>query len=201
MARKATTSTCSCTSIRDAQGCERQRRSTHGSALYTDIMKTEGAEAGARQVQSSTRPSAAPGATRKSLARQGAHLFLPHRRTTAGIRESQRPELWNALQRAQASARAKAIRAFPISNWTELDIWQLHPSRETSLSCRSTSRRAALRGQARRHDHGRRRSAHRCVPGESLKQEERHALPHARLLPADRGDRVAPPPRSTDIIH
>ena len=36
--------------------------------------------------------------------------------------KQQRPELWNALQRKMN--KGESIRVFPISNWTELDVWQ-----------------------------------------------------------------------------
>jgi sulfate adenylyltransferase subunit 2 len=42
--------------------------------------------------------------------------------------KNQRPELWK-LYNARMKAKGESIRAFPLSNWTELDIWQyIHPS-------------------------------------------------------------------------
>ena len=69
----------------------------------------------------STRPSAAPGATRKSPAPRSAsspsatsrHRWDP---------KNQRPELWD-LYNARKN-KGESIRVFPLSNWTELDIWQ-----------------------------------------------------------------------------
>jgi sulfate adenylyltransferase subunit 2 len=93
---------------------------THGSALYTDIMKTDGL----KQALDKYKFDAAFGGARrdeeKSRAKErifsfrtGAHRWDP---------KNQRPELWNIY-----NGRVKpgeSIRAFPLSNWTELDIWQ-----------------------------------------------------------------------------
>ena len=70
--------------------------------------------------------------------------------------KNQRPELWR-LYNARKH-QGESIRVFPLSNWTELDIWQYiylreHPDRAALL------RGAAAGGRARRHaDHGRRRA-------------------------------------------
>ncbi|MGW8312846.1 MAG: sulfate adenylyltransferase subunit CysD [Desulfuromonadales bacterium] len=93
---------------------------THGSALYTDIMKTEGLKQGLNKYKFDAAFGGARRDEEKSRAkerifsfRSGAHRWDP---------KNQRPELWNLY-----NARIKpgeSIRAFPISNWTELDIWQ-----------------------------------------------------------------------------
>jgi len=93
---------------------------THGSALHTDIMKTEGL----KQALDKYKFDAAFGGARrdeeKSRAKERIFSFR-----TASHRwdpKSQRPELWNTY-----NARVKqgeSIRTFPLSNWTELDIWQ-----------------------------------------------------------------------------
>ena len=69
--------------------------------------------------------------------------------------KSQRPELWQ-LYNARKH-KGESIRVFPLSNWTELDIWQYihlrgHPDRAAVLR-----RGAAGRGARRHADHGRRR--------------------------------------------
>jgi len=93
---------------------------THGSALYTDVMKTEGL----KQALDHYKFDAAFGGARrdeeKSRAKERIFSFrsAQHRWDP----KNQRPELWNLY-----NARVKpgeSIRAFPISNWTELDIWQ-----------------------------------------------------------------------------
>jgi sulfate adenylyltransferase subunit 2 len=92
---------------------------THGSALYTDIMKTEAL----KQTLSAHGYDAAFGGARrdeeKSRAkervfsfRNAAHNWDPKR---------QRPELWHL-----ANTKVKpgeSMRVFPLSNWTELDVW------------------------------------------------------------------------------
>jgi sulfate adenylyltransferase subunit 2 len=93
---------------------------THGSALYTDIMKTEGLKQGLNKYKFDAAFGGARRDEEKSRAkerifsfRSAAHRWDP---------KNQRPELWNLY-----NARIKpgeSIRAFPISNWTELDIWQ-----------------------------------------------------------------------------
>ena len=93
----------------------------HGSAVHTDVMKTEGAEAGARQVRLRRRlRRRAP--RRGEVARQGAHLLVPLARSTAGTRRTSGRSCGASTTRA--STRARSIRVFPLSNWTELDIWQ-----------------------------------------------------------------------------
>ncbi|MCM2265838.1 MAG: sulfate adenylyltransferase subunit CysD [Desulfuromonadales bacterium] len=93
---------------------------SHGSALHTDIMKTEGL----KQALDKYKFDAAFGGARrdeeKSRAKERIFSFR-----TAGHRwdpKSQRPELWNLY-----NTRVKpgeSIRVFPLSNWTELDVWQ-----------------------------------------------------------------------------
>lgn len=92
---------------------------THGSALYTDIMKTEGL----KQALDKYKFDAAFGGARrdeeKSRAKERIFSFR-----TASHRwdpKSQRPELWN-LYNARVNP-GESIRVFPISNWTELDVW------------------------------------------------------------------------------
>ena len=93
---------------------------THGSALYTDVMKTEGL----KQALDKYKFDAAFGGARrdeeKSRAKERIYSFRSE--THRWDPKNQRPELWNIY-----NARVKpgeSIRAFPLSNWTELDIWQ-----------------------------------------------------------------------------
>ena len=93
---------------------------THGSALYTDVMKTEGL----KQALNKYRFDAAFGGARrdeeKSRAKERIYSFRSE--THRWDPKNQRPEIWNIY-----NARVKpgeSIRAFPLSNWTELDIWQ-----------------------------------------------------------------------------
>lgn len=92
----------------------------HGSALHTDIMKTEGlkqaldlhkfdvAFGGARRDEEKSRAK-----ERIFSFRNQAHRWDP---------KNQRPELWNLYNCRKHPG--ESVRVFPLSNWTELDIWQ-----------------------------------------------------------------------------
>lgn len=93
---------------------------SHGSALYTDIMKTEGL----KQALDKYKFDAAFGGARRDEEKSRAkeRIFSFRTATHRWDPKNQRPELWNIY-----NARVKpgeSIRAFPLSNWTELDIWQ-----------------------------------------------------------------------------
>ena len=93
---------------------------THGSALYTDIMKTESLKQGLSKHKFD---AAFGGARRDEEASRAKERIFSFR--TAQHRwdpKSQRPELWNIYN--SAIKPGESIRAFPISNWTELDVWQ-----------------------------------------------------------------------------
>ena len=92
----------------------------HGSKIHTDVMKTEAlkqaldkygfdaALGGARRDEESTRAK-----ERVFSFRTDKHRWDP---------KNQRPELWNLYN--TRIKKGESIRVFPISNWTELDIWQ-----------------------------------------------------------------------------
>jgi len=92
----------------------------HGSALHTDMWKTEGL----KQALDKYKFDAAFGGARrdeeKSRAKERIFSFrsAQHRWDP----KQQRPELWQ-LYNAKKH-KGESIRVFPISNWTELDIWQ-----------------------------------------------------------------------------
>jgi sulfate adenylyltransferase subunit 2 len=92
----------------------------HGSAVHTDIWKTEGL----KQALDKYGFDAAFGGARrdeeKSRAKERVFSFrsAKHRWDP----KNQRPELWH-LYNAQKQ-RGESIRVFPLSNWTELDVWQ-----------------------------------------------------------------------------
>jgi len=93
---------------------------THGSALYTDIMKTEGL----KQALNKYKFDAAFGGARRDEEKSRAkeRIFSFRTENHRWDPKSQRPELWN-LYNAKVRP-GESIRAFPLSNWTELDIWQ-----------------------------------------------------------------------------
>ncbi|MEA3535627.1 sulfate adenylyltransferase subunit CysD [Rhizobium sp. CC-YZS058] len=93
---------------------------THGSALYTDIMKTEAL----RQALDAGGYDAAFGGARRdeeaSRAKERIYSFrTPDHRWDP---RNQRPELWNVYN--GMIRKGESVRAFPLSNWTEVDIWR-----------------------------------------------------------------------------
>jgi sulfate adenylyltransferase subunit 2 len=93
---------------------------THGSALYTDIMKTEGL----KQALDKYKFDAAFGGARRDEEKSRAkeRIFSFRSANHRWDPKNQRPELWN-IYNARVHP-GESIRAFPISNWTELDVWQ-----------------------------------------------------------------------------
>lgn len=93
---------------------------TVGSARHTDVMKTEGL----KQALSKYRFDAAFGGARrdeeKSRAKERVYSFRDQNHRWDP--KNQRPELWNVYN--ARIHRGESIRVFPLSNWTELDIWQ-----------------------------------------------------------------------------
>jgi len=93
---------------------------THGSQVHTDVMKTQGlkqaldlhgfdaAFGGARRDEEKSRAK-----ERVFSFRTAAHRWDPKR---------QRPELWSLYNTRKM--RGESIRVFPLSNWTEFDVWQ-----------------------------------------------------------------------------
>lgn len=93
---------------------------THGSAKHTDIMKT----AALKQALNKYKFDAAFGGARrdeeKSRAKERVYSFRDENHRWDP--KNQRPELWN-IYNSQIN-KGESIRVFPMSNWTELDIWQ-----------------------------------------------------------------------------
>ncbi len=93
---------------------------SHGSALHTDVMKTEAL----KQALDKYKFDAAFGGARRDEEKSRAkeRIFSFRTDTHRWDPKNQRPELWN-LYNAKVN-NGESIRAFPLSNWTELDIWQ-----------------------------------------------------------------------------
>jgi sulfate adenylyltransferase subunit 2 len=93
---------------------------THGSAVHTDVWKTEGL----KQALDKYGFDAAFGGARrdeeKSRANQRSFSFRSDQHPWDP--KNQRPELWRMYNARKNPG--ESIRVFPISNWTELDIWQ-----------------------------------------------------------------------------
>ncbi|MGE4535117.1 sulfate adenylyltransferase subunit CysD [Halomonas sp.] len=92
----------------------------HGSSGYTDVMKTQAL----KQALDKYGFDAAFGGARRDeeASRAKERVFSFRDRFHRWDPKNQRPELWN-LYNARVN-KGESIRAFPLSNWTELDIWQ-----------------------------------------------------------------------------
>ena len=93
---------------------------THGSAIHTDIMKTQALK---QALDKHGFDAAFGGARRdeeKSRAKERIFSFRSTRH--AWDPKNQRPELWRLYNMRKHPG--ESIRVFPLSNWTELDVWQ-----------------------------------------------------------------------------
>lgn len=92
---------------------------SHGSAVYTDVMKTEGL----KQALDLYRFDAAFGGARRDeeASRAKERIFSFRDRHHRWDPRNQRPELWN-LSNTRINP-GESIRVFPLSNWTERDVW------------------------------------------------------------------------------
>jgi sulfate adenylyltransferase subunit 2 len=93
---------------------------THGSAVHTDLMKTEGLKQALDQYGFDVAFGGARRDEEKSRAKE--RIFSFRSSTHRWDPKKQRPELWNLYNTQKRDD--ESIRVFPISNWTELDIWQ-----------------------------------------------------------------------------
>lgn len=93
---------------------------THGSALHTDIWKTEGLKQALGQYGFDLAFGGARRDEEKSRAKERVFSFRSAQQRWDP--KAQRPELWRLYNARKHPA--ESIRVFPLSNWTELDIWQ-----------------------------------------------------------------------------
>lgn len=93
---------------------------TDGSAKHTDIMKTQGLKQALNHYGFDAAFGGARRDEEKSRAKERVYSFRD--RNHRWDPKNQRPELWN-IYNARIN-RGESIRVFPLSNWTELDIWQ-----------------------------------------------------------------------------
>jgi sulfate adenylyltransferase subunit 2 len=93
---------------------------THGSAVHTDIMKTQGL----KQALDRHRFDAAFGGARRDEERSRAkeRVFSFRSAQHRWDPKNQRPELWHLYNARKHPG--ESLRVFPLSNWTELDVWQ-----------------------------------------------------------------------------
>jgi sulfate adenylyltransferase subunit 2 len=93
---------------------------SHGSALHTDVMKT----AALKQALDKYRFDAAFGGARRDEEKSRAkeRIFSFRNAAHRWDPKNQRPELWKLYNTRKA--KGESMRVVPLSNWTELDIWQ-----------------------------------------------------------------------------
>ena len=91
----------------------------HGSALHTDIMKTQGLKQALDQHQFDAAFGGARRDEEKSRAKE--RIFSFRTASHQWDPKNQRPELWSLYN--TRVAKGESMRVFPLSNWTELDIW------------------------------------------------------------------------------
>lgn len=93
---------------------------THGSKVHTDIMKTQALLQGLEKYKFDAAFGGARRDEEKSRAKE--RIFSFRDREHQWDPKNQRPELWD-IYNARVH-KGESIRVFPLSNWTELDIWQ-----------------------------------------------------------------------------
>ena len=93
---------------------------THGSKLHTDVMKTQAL----KQALSKYKFDAAFGGARRDEEKSRAkeRIFSFRDENHHWDPKNQRPELWNLYN--TKIDKGESVRVFPLSNWTELDVWQ-----------------------------------------------------------------------------
>ena len=125
-----------------------------GSQVHTQVMKTEGL----RQALDNGQFDAAFGGARRDEEKSRAkeRIFSHRSAAHAWDPRNQRPELWRLFN--TRIREGESMRVFPLSNWTELDVWE-YVRAEAHSGRAALFRQGAAGGRARRHaDHGRRRS-------------------------------------------
>ena len=93
---------------------------THGSAVHTDVMKTQALKQALNKYGFDAAFGGARRDEEKSRAKERVYSFRDKHHRWAP--KNQRPELWNIYN--GKVHKGESIRVFPLSNWTELDIWQ-----------------------------------------------------------------------------
>ncbi len=92
----------------------------HGSAVHTDMWKTEGLK---QALQAGGFDAAFGGARRdEEQSRAKERIFSFRSAAHRWDPKAQRPELWRTYNTRHS--KDESLRVFPISNWTELDVWQ-----------------------------------------------------------------------------
>ncbi len=93
---------------------------SHGSAVHTDVMKTQALKQALNQYQFDAAFGGARRDEEKSRAKERIFSFRSAQHRWDPKR--QRPELWHSYN--TRINKGESLRVFPLSNWTELDVWQ-----------------------------------------------------------------------------
>ena len=93
---------------------------THGSKLHTKIMKTEGLKKALNKYKFDFAIGGARRDEEKTRAKE--RIFSFRNKNFQWDPKNQRPELWNLFN--TEINNGESIRVFPLSNWTELDVWE-----------------------------------------------------------------------------
>ena len=151
-----------------------------GSQVHTDVMKTEGLKQALEQHGFDAAFGGARRDEEKSRAKERVFSFrsAQHRWDP----KNQRPELWHLYNARKR--RGESIRVFPLSNWTELDVWEYVELEEIPVVPLYFAKERPI---------VRRNGTLLMVDDDRMPLEDgetpeqlQGALPHARLLPADR---------------
>ncbi len=155
-----------------------------GSQLHTQVMKTESL----RQALDEGRFDAAFGGARRDEEKSRAkeRIFSFRSAAHAWDPRNQRPELWRLFN--TRIREGESMRVFPLSNWTELDVWEYVLAENIPVVPLYFSKLRPVVERSGRAHHGRRRP-----PAAQSGREADNAarpFPYAWLLSADRRDRV-----------
>ena len=93
---------------------------THGSKIHTDIMKTEALKQALDKYQFDAAFGGARRDEEKSRAKE--RIFSFRDKNHRWDPKNQKPELWNLFN--TKINKDESVRVFPLSNWTEIDVWQ-----------------------------------------------------------------------------
>ena len=124
-----------------------------GSAIYTQVMKTEAL----RQALDQWKFDAAFGGARRDEEKSRAkERIFSHRSAGHGWDpRNQRPELWHLFN--TRIKPGESMRVFPLSNWTELDVWEYLRAEAIPVVPLYFAKQRPVGRARRRADHGRRR--------------------------------------------
>ena len=100
--------------------------------------------------------------------------------------KNQRPELWRLYN--TRLRQGESMRVFPLSNWTELDVWEYIAAEQIPVVPLYFAELRPVVSRDGALDHGRRRPL--AARARRAPRNASRAVPHLGLLPADRRDRV-----------